>query len=67
MANPQTAYDLLMRRITDQENRVKRQERLVAAMGEKGRSATQAEDLLSLMRAALDALRAGLAHYPKPD
>jgi hypothetical protein len=65
MANHETAHDALLRRIAEQENRVTRQERLIAHLTEKGLPTGQAQELLALMRVAAAVLRASLAHYPE--
>ena len=64
MGKQQTVYDAALLRIAEQEERIARQERLVARLRSTGRSAKQAEDLLDLMRTTLGTLHASLPHFP---
>jgi hypothetical protein len=63
MENDEAPYDAALRRIADQEDRIRRQECLVEAMKENGLSTRQAEELLDLMRATLGTLRSSFSHY----
>jgi hypothetical protein len=63
MADYETSHDVLMRRISEQEARVQKQELLVAYMAAKGLFTKTAEELLGLMRDSLGTLRASLNHH----
>ena len=63
MATDETAYNGILERIAAQEARVDRQERLIVHMAAKGLPTGKAEDLLDLMRIALNTLRASLSHF----
>lgn len=64
MANPDTGRDVALARVAEQEARIKRQERMIEAMRQKGLPTDLAEELLTLMRNTLGTLRTNLNHRP---
>jgi hypothetical protein len=65
MENLETGRGMLLLRIAEQENRIKRQERLVANMGMKGLAEKEAEELLAVMRTTLGTLHTSLGYYER--
>ena len=56
----ETAYERGCRRISEQEDRIVRQEGLIKSMTKRGRSTKEAEQLLDLMRTTLNTLQLSL-------
>ena len=63
----ESAHDGVLRRIAEQEGRIRRQEQLVADLAGNARAAPKAEELLHVMRATLSVLRACLEHFEEPN
>ena len=58
----ETAYERGCRRISEQEDRIVRQERLIESMTKSGRSTDEAKQLLYLMRFTLSTFQLSLRH-----